>query len=110
MLELLSMPVERVTFKAPRQMSGPNVYRLCRDVQGSCGTEQQRVVIDFSEVDYIDLHGLVLLRDLCELVSAGGGRTWAARVQPEMQDLLNEMKMLGRSEVENEDEYELKSA
>ncbi len=111
MLELVTPLRERVTVKAPQQMSGPNVYRLSRQVQDAFAADQEGVVIDFDGVDYIDLHGLVLLKDLCDLVEVCGGRTWAAHVAPDMLDILEEAELLGRTPHARQDgEYELRSA
>ena len=113
MLELVTPLRERVTVKAPQQMSGPNVYRLSCEVQEAFAADQEGVVIDFEGVDYIDLHGLVLLKDLCEMVEVCGGRTWAAHVGADMLDVLQEAELLGTvgGHFRLEDgEYELRSA
>jgi anti-anti-sigma regulatory factor len=110
MIELLSPVAERVTFSAPQQMSGPNVYRLQQEILGFLGEGQKEVVIEFGEVEYIDLHGLVILRDLCEMLTLCGSRPVASGLRPEMQDLLIEAELLDVSAADFGSGFALKMA
>ncbi|MEA1996080.1 MAG: STAS domain-containing protein, partial [Gemmatimonadota bacterium] len=92
--EMLTLPVERVTFKAPETMSGPNVHRLKMDVMESFNDEPQEIIIDFTDVDYVDMHGLIILKDICELIKTSGTQGFACNLNPDMHELLTEIDLL----------------
>ena len=94
MAEIINALTDGVAFKAPAHMSGPNVHRFKQQVIDSLTGEPKSVVIDFGEVEFLDLHGLVLLRDLCEVIRVYGIRAFAYRLSEELQQLLGEMEML----------------
>ncbi len=99
MAETLIAPQrESITFKAPRQMNGPAVHRFKREVIDSFGEEPRLVLIDLGEVEFIDVHGLVLFRDLCEIVRTFGARVRLCRLSRQMRELLAEVELLPRRE------------
>ena len=63
MAEIINALTDGVTFKAPAHMSGPSVHKFKKQVMDSFESDPKSVVIDFGDVDYIDVHGLVLLRE-----------------------------------------------
>jgi len=67
-------------------------------------------VIDFGEVEFLDMHGLVLLRDLCEVIRIYGVRAFAYRLSGELQQLLGEMEMLNDLGEIKPEEFALRSA
>ena len=100
----------RMSFKAPQVMSGPNVHRLKTEVLEFLGKDVEEIVIDFSEVGYIDLHGLVLFRDICDLVRTAGKKAYAYMLQPQMRELLAEVDLLAETEDEESEQYMIKTA
>ena len=94
MAEIINALTDGVAFKAPAHMSGPNVHRFKQQVMDSLVEQPKSVVLDFGDVDFIDMHGLVLLRDLCEVIRVYGIRAFAYRPSAELKDLLGEMEML----------------
>ena len=94
MAEVINALTDGVTFKAPRTMSGPNVHRLKQEVMDAFNDNPKAIVIDFGDVDYIDVHGLVLFRDLCEIIRTYGAKTFAYRLGPEMHQLMDEFELL----------------
>ncbi|HUU27289.1 MAG TPA: STAS domain-containing protein [archaeon] len=94
MAEVLNTLMDRVSFKAPQTMSGPNVHRLKTEIMDFLKEDPKVVVIDFSGVDYIDLHGLILFKDLCEIIKVCGGQTYAYRLNQDVRNLLAEVDML----------------
>ena len=110
MAEMLESLKNRLTYKAPQLMSGPNVHRMKKEILESLGNEVDEIVIDFSEVAYIDLHGLVLFKDICDLVRTAGKRAYAYMLQPQMRELLDEVDLLADTENEDSDRYMIKTA
>lgn len=94
MAEIINALTDGVTFKAPRTMSGPNVHCLKQEVMASFEQKPKAIVIDFNQVDYIDVHGLVLFQDLCEIIRVYGAKTFAYRLKPKMRYLLDEFDLL----------------
>jgi anti-anti-sigma factor len=94
MAEIINSLTDGVTFKAPKTMNGPNVHRLKQKVMDSFEQNPKAIVIDFDKVDYIDVHGLVLFQDLCEIIRVYGAKTFAYRLKPEMRHLLDEFDLL----------------
>jgi len=94
MAEIIDALTDGVTFKAPSAMSGPNVHRLKQEVMASFENKPKAIVIDFEKVEYIDLHGLVLFQDLCEIIRVYGAKTFAYRLKTEMHHLLDEFELL----------------
>jgi len=110
MAEMLESLKNRLTYKAPQLMSGPNVHRMKKEILESLDNEVEEIVIDFSEVAYIDLHGLVLFKDICDLVRTAGKRAYAYMLQPQMRELLDEVDLLAETDNENSDCYMIKTA
>ena len=94
MAEIINALTDGVAFKAPAHMSGPTVHRFKQQVMESFADDPKSVVIDFGEVEFLDMHGLVLLRDLCEVIRVYGVRAFAYRMSDQLQDLLGGMEML----------------
>jgi|GEM_PF-2924684 anti-anti-sigma regulatory factor len=94
MAEIIDALTDGVTFKAPSAMSGPNIHRLKQEVMASFEQKPKAIVIDFDKVDYIDVHGLVLFQDLCEIIRVYGAKTFAYRLKPKMRYLLDEFDLL----------------
>ncbi|MEA2064467.1 MAG: STAS domain-containing protein [Gemmatimonadota bacterium] len=110
MAETLAEIKERITAQAPQIMSGPNVHKLKMKILEVLKTDTQEIIIDFSDVAYIDLHGLVLFRDICDLVRIAGGKAYAYMLQPQMRELFEEVDLLAETENAGSDHYLLKSA
>ena len=100
MVKLVAPLKDRVVFKAPRNMSGPNVHRLKMEVLEAFKEEPKAVVIDFSDVDYIDFHGLVLFKDICDIVATFGAQAYATRLRPEIKNLLAEIEVVEKEKRE----------
>jgi anti-anti-sigma regulatory factor len=94
MAEIINALTDGVTFKAPAHMSGPSVHKFKKQVMASFESEPKSVVIDFGDVDFIDVHGLVLLRDLCEVIRVYGVRAFAYQLNGQMQELLGGMELV----------------
>ncbi len=94
MAEIINALTDGVAFKAPAHMSGPNVYRFKKQVMASFASEPKSVVIDFGDVDFIDVHGVVLLSDLCDVIRVYGIRAFAYRLSEQLQELLGEMELV----------------
>ncbi len=94
MAEIINALTDGVAFKAPAHMSGPNVHRFRKQVMAGLASEPKSVVIDFGEVDFIDMHGLVLLRDLCEVIRVYGVRAFAYRLNEQMHELLGDIDLV----------------
>jgi len=108
--EILAALKEELTFKAPAEMSGPNVHRLKNKVVESFKEEPKAIIIDLGKVEFIDLHGLILFKDLCDLIRTYGAVAYAANLRPEMYDLLTEVDLLARAGNDSPAEYVLQSA
>ncbi len=94
MAEIINALTDGVAFKAPAHMSGPNVHKFKSQVMASLTEDPKSIVIDFGEVAFIDMHGLVLLRDLCEVIRVYGVRAFAYRLNAQMQELLGGMELV----------------
>ncbi|OGG04674.1 MAG: hypothetical protein A3F83_12165 [Candidatus Glassbacteria bacterium RIFCSPLOWO2_12_FULL_58_11] len=94
MADVINSLTDGVTFKAPAQMCGPKVHRLKMDIMASFKDEPKAIVIDFDEVDYIDLHGLVLFKDICDIIRVYGAQAFAYRLKAPMRDLLADLDLL----------------
>lgn len=110
MAEVINALTDGVTFKAPQTMSGPKVHGLKLDVMASFQNGPKAIIIDFGEVEYIDLHGLVLFKDICEIIRVYGAQTFAYRLKPEMRELLSEIDLLADIGSETLSGLTLKSA
>ena len=110
MAEKLDSIQGQLTFKAPQLMSGPNVHRLKKEILKSLESDGDEIVIDFSEVAYIDLHGLVLFKDICDLARTAGKKAYAYMLQPQMRELLSEVDLLAETEDEKSGHYMIKTA
>ena len=97
--------------KAPEIMSGPHVHLLKKQIMQSLDNKEEVIYIDFSDVAYIDLHGLVLFKDLCELIRTSGKTAFAYMLQPDMRDLLAEVDLLAENQqAEESGSYMLRTA
>ena len=94
MAEIIESLTDGVTFKVPAHMSGPNVFRFKQNVQEALEQNPRSVVMDFDGVDFIDLHGLVIFRDLCELIRISGAQAFAYRLNREMRELFGDFELL----------------
>lgn len=94
MAEIIESLTDGVAFEAPEQMSGPNVYRLKEQVMASFGENPKSIVFNFSEVEYIDLHGVVIFNDLCEIVRMFGARAYAYQLSEQMREILGDVDLL----------------
>ena len=94
MAEIIDSLTDGVAFKAPATMSGPNVYQLKEQVMASFDEEPKSIVIDFSAVEYIDLHGVVLFNDLCEIVRMFGAKAFAYQLSEQMREILGDIDLL----------------
>lgn len=110
MAKVLDSLKTQLKFKAPRLMSGPNVHRLKQEILGALDNDTEGVVIDFSEVAYIDLHGLVLFRDICDLVRTAEKKAYAYMLQPQMRELLAEVDLLAEAESGQSNQCMIKTA
>jgi anti-anti-sigma regulatory factor len=110
MAEIINALTDGVAFKAPAHMSGPTVHRFKQQVMESLAGDPKSVVVDFGEVQFLDMHGLVLLRDLCEVMRVYGVRAFAYRLSSEMQELMGEMEMLDDLGDVKPEEFFVKSA
>ncbi|MFC1537625.1 STAS domain-containing protein [Gemmatimonadota bacterium] len=111
MTKVLDAMKDRLVFKAPQLMSGPKVHLLKQEILKSLDSEDTELLIDFSDVAYIDLHGLVLFRDICDLVRTAGKKAYAYMLQPQLLELLAEVNLLAEeTEGENSDQYMIKTA
>ncbi|MFH1068088.1 MAG: STAS domain-containing protein [Candidatus Glassbacteria bacterium] len=94
MADIIESLTDGVTFKAPAHMSGPNVYRFKQKIMEALKEKPRAIVLDFDGVDFIDLHGLVIFRDLCELIRISGAQAFAYRLNREMRELFADFELL----------------